>query len=117
MAVIILMDIIISVVNYLESRYLDNSNIDNYTPTYFHTLKVPEISIFSYLIRLKTFCKLSDTCLVSSLIYIDRLRAIANKHTIHRLILTAVLLSSKFLEDASLVNSVCAEVGLSLIHI
>lgn len=76
---------------------------------------VPNISIRNYLERIRKYFHCSVECFVFSLIYIDRIiqsaNFVVNSHNIHRLILTSVMLATKFFDDCYYVNSYYADVG------
>lgn len=111
------MSTIEKVINYLTVQFpILEDNTGEYTISYFHTEEIPKISILNYLKRLAHYTQCSEGCLISTLIYIDRVQAnnksfIVNQHSIHRLFLTALVLSLKFLEDKYFKNSVYAQVG------
>ena len=81
----------------------------------FHTTKVPQISIYDYLLRIKTYSQLEDTTLIISLILIDRFvqqsNISLNYNNIHRILFTAVLLSIKYNEDNIFTNNYYAEIA------
>lgn len=81
----------------------------------FYSKKPPKISIKDYLIRLIRYCKFSNSTLVLSLIYIDKLcnetSIKLSYFNIHKIILGAVILSIKYNEDEYYDFSFYAKVG------
>lgn len=70
----------------------------------FHGVRAPSISIGKYLERLYKYTNCSPSCFVVGYVYIDRL---IHKHpdslvvslSIHRLLITSVMVASKMLDD------------------
>jgi len=84
--------------------------------TRFHSAAVPPIPILDYLRRIVRFTKVEKTCLLSVMHYIDqicvRLPAFTLRSlTVHRIVITAIALSSKALCDAFCTNTHYARVG------
>ncbi|CAG9321962.1 unnamed protein product [Blepharisma stoltei] len=109
---------IIEAVTCMLETYLEQTAINNSpkTSSLFFSKKVPNISISSYLSRLKQYMKCSEECYILALIYIDRITSKHRSFTIntlciHRLILTSVMVSAKFAEDTFYKNSYYAKVG------
>ena len=83
--------------------------------TKFHALKPPQISIQAYLERIEKYANCSPSCFVISVIYIDRLC----RHSvmslsllnIHRIIITAVCIAAKFLDDSYYPNLFFSQLG------
>ena len=90
----------------LDSIILDNkrnkkSKKDN--SPFFHEY-VSKISIYDYLLRIQKYSGIENSTFIISLIYIDRIcnkkEIILTKYNIHRLLFTAILISTKYNEDA-----------------
>merc|ERR1711874_432897 len=84
--------------------------------TIFHATQVPQVGLADYLRRIAAYYPCSDQCLVLGLIYIDRLlvkhsQFVVSGLSIHRLVATAMTLSSKFLNDISYRNEHYAKVA------
>lgn len=83
--------------------------------TKFHALKPPRITIKAYLLRIERYANCSPSCLVVSLIYIDRLcqhsMMSPSLLNIHRLIITSVCVAAKFLEDSYYPNQFYSQLG------
>ncbi|XP_010443988.1 PREDICTED: cyclin-U4-3-like [Camelina sativa] len=82
----------------------------------FHGLTKPSISIRSYLERIFEYANCSYSCYIVAYIYLDRLVKKQpflpiNSHNVHRLIITSVLVSAKFMDDLSYNNGYYAKVG------
>jgi len=107
----VLDDKLIKAISITLTSILDqNKNLDNYkeviknqSQSVFSANFIPNISIYDYLERIKTYSKAEKSTLIISLIYIDR---ICNKakitltyYNIHRILFSAVLLGIKYNED------------------
>jgi len=84
--------------------------------TRFHAVRAPELSIHDYLVRIATFFQCSPECFVLCLVYIDRLVKLHPEFSIcnlsiHRLLVTSVMLAAKFFDDVYYPNSYYAKVG------
>ncbi|XP_078440107.1 cyclin-P4-1-like [Wolffia australiana] len=84
--------------------------------TVFHGLHKPEISVSSYVERIFLFANCSPSCYVVALIYLDRFsrrqpEAAVSSLTVHRLIITGVMVAAKFLDDVTYNNAFFAKVG------
>ncbi len=83
--------------------------------TKFNSKRPPAIPIRHYMKRIEQYAKCSESCYIGALIYLDR--AMQNGHitlrslNIHRLIITSMLLSIKYLEDFYYDNEYYAKVG------
>ncbi|GLU20862.1 hypothetical protein SLE2022_370400 [Rubroshorea leprosula] len=82
----------------------------------FHGLSPPTISVQSYLERIFKYANCSPSCFVVAYVYLDRfvqrqpLLAI-NSFNVHRLIISSVLVSVKFMDDIHYNNAYYAKVG------
>lgn len=84
--------------------------------TVFHGLRAPPISIEAYLVRIAKYAKCSPACFVHSLVHMLKLAQqdasfAPTRLNVHRLLLTGVLISAKFLDDRYFNNSFYAKVG------
>lgn len=83
---------------------------------YFESIEIPNISIIDYITHLHLATECSDNCFIIAFIYIDRLLernpsfALSAKK-MHRLVLSAIVLGIKYLDDAYASNKVYAEIG------
>eukprot|EP00388_Colpodella_angusta_P017113 GDKJ01042386.1.p1 GENE.GDKJ01042386.1~~GDKJ01042386.1.p1 ORF type:complete len:1280 (-),score=398.19 GDKJ01042386.1:669-4508(-) len=89
---------------------------ESYSVSHFHAVSPPPISILDYLVHLQTYFRCSTECFVTSLIFIDRVvksnpTFVVNIMSIHRVILTSLLLSIKFFEDQRFETAYYARVG------
>lgn len=90
--------------------------------TRFHARLVPSIDIYSYLSRIYKYCPCSNECFLSLLVYFDRMSknslAITKQpftidsFNIHRLIISGVMVASKFFSDVFYTNTRYAKVSL-----
>jgi hypothetical protein len=110
--------IIKSVINNLKE--IIKENIQNNQMPYvikdkFYYSHIPEISIDDYINRIFKSTKMNISSLILSIIYIDRFceinRYVLCMNNIHRLLLTACLLSIKFNEDINISPKYYAEVA------
>lgn len=70
----------------------------------FHGLTRPTISIQSYLERIFKYANCSPSCFVVAYVYLDRFAQRQsffpiNSFNVHRLLITSVLVSAKFMDD------------------
>lgn len=83
--------------------------------TKFQSSYVPDVSILSYLERIRRYAKCSDCVFVAALIYIDRIivlkQLILSRLNIHRLLISSVLIAAKFLDDLFYNNAFYARLG------
>jgi len=82
----------------------------------FHALQPPSIGLASYMDRIVKYANCSDECFVCALIYIDRIiqtrtSFVISSFNIHRLLITSVMLSAKFMDDIYYNNAYYAKVG------
>eukprot|EP00658_Telonema_sp_P-2_P077810 TRINITY_DN7130_c0_g1_i1.p1 TRINITY_DN7130_c0_g1~~TRINITY_DN7130_c0_g1_i1.p1 ORF type:complete len:221 (-),score=52.65 TRINITY_DN7130_c0_g1_i1:563-1225(-) len=89
---------------------------DSQVVSYFHAQSVPGITIKDYLNRIDTYSNYSKGVIVAAMVYMARvLRAHPEipviGRTIHRLIITAVLVAAKFTDDVHLNNAAFAQIG------
>ena len=82
----------------------------------FYCKKIPNISIIRYADRIHKYSKCSESCIVMALIYIDRFlkkstQITLNPQSIHRLLLTAIVLAIKFSDDIFYANQHYSKIG------
>ena len=82
----------------------------------FHALRLPKISLSEYIDRMIRYCPASEATYTVMYIYLDRIanssdEAFINKHTLHRLVLAAFVVASKYCDDVFETNSYYARVG------
>ena len=70
----------------------------------FHGLSRPTITIHSYLERIFKYANCSPSCFVVAYVYLDRFTQRQpslpiNSFNVHRLLITSVMVSAKFLDD------------------
>mmetsp|Transcript_7027 Transcript_7027/g.13283 ORF Transcript_7027/g.13283 Transcript_7027/m.13283 type:complete len:273 (-) Transcript_7027:117-935(-) len=85
-------------------------------PNKFIGREVPNINIKDYLDRIQLYSECSEECFVFALVYIDRLiyhnkKISLNSWTVHRLLLTAILVAAKFHDDVFLSNKYFSVIG------
>ncbi|SPJ09029.1 cyclin [Plasmodium sp. DRC-Itaito] len=84
--------------------------------TSFHASKIPDISLKNYIERIGKYIGCSNECFVLLIIYLDRLIKIHKDISlsllcIHRLVITAAMISVKFFDDLYYSNSYYAKIG------
>ncbi|ORX99450.1 cyclin-related 2, partial [Basidiobolus meristosporus CBS 931.73] len=109
-----------SVSRMLISMIEINDTYGPQTTTCFHSQTVPKIDVLSYLLRLLKYTPFTNDTLLSSLIYIDRVIQttkftatpfVINSRTLHQLLLTSIVVASKFTSDIYFTNSRYAQVA------
>lgn len=109
------MSVVDAVIQVLETYVSTTSTIQSIN-TNFHTSRPPNISIRNYLKRLEQYMKCTPESYIVALIYLDRITAkkpeiVLSNFCIHRLFLTALIISVKFYEDKYYKNSYYGKVG------
>ena len=95
------------ILNQLISQNKNSLNlkkiIRNQKESIFSAKEPPQISILDYLNRIKYYSQIENNTLICSLIYIDKLctlsEIVLTELNIHRILFTAILLSTKYNED------------------
>ncbi|KAI9160742.1 hypothetical protein LWI28_011127 [Acer negundo] len=82
----------------------------------FHGLTRPTISVESYLERIFKYANCSSSCYVVAYVYLDRFAhrqpsLPINSFNVHRLLITSVLVSAKFMDDIYYNNAFYGKVG------
>ncbi|XP_009122338.1 cyclin-U4-2 [Brassica rapa] len=82
----------------------------------FSALTKPSISIRSYMERIFKYANCSDSCYIVAYIYLDRFIqkqpfVPIDSFNVHRLIITSVLVSAKFMDDMCYNNAYYAKIG------
>lgn len=95
-----------------------NSNCDlrRESPTAFDAVTRPDMTVLSYLTRIRKYTKFDLECFPIALIYLMRLRSVGamyavTPHNVHRLLITALLLAAKASDDVYHTNSFMAQCG------
>ncbi|GAA5796738.1 hypothetical protein HPULCUR_002113 [Helicostylum pulchrum] len=109
-------DLIRIVSDLLDSMLITNNQIPTTQITYFHSRAVPNITVLSYLTRIHKFAPFTNEALLSMLMYFDNIAKLENGFTInsyniHRLLITSLVVASKFTSDIFYANSRYAKVG------
>ncbi|KAI9483505.1 MAG: cyclin-domain-containing protein [Benjaminiella poitrasii] len=84
--------------------------------TCFYARSIPSIDIQSYLARILKYCPCANECFLSLLVYLDRMSRNSTElridsYNIHRLIITGIMVASKFFSDMYYTNARYAKVG------
>ncbi|KAI8080227.1 cyclin-domain-containing protein [Gilbertella persicaria] len=82
----------------------------------FYARAIPSIDIQSYLGRILKYCPCSNECFLSLLVYFDRMSRNSSglridSYNIHRLVITGIMVASKFFSDIFYTNARYAKVG------
>ncbi|KAK8818083.1 cyclin-U4-1 [Blastocystis sp. ATCC 50177/Nand II] len=92
-----------------------DKTVESQPVTRFTALAAPNISIRDYMERIYKYSKCSVECLVLGLIYIDRFIQSSgiqvNSLTVHRVLLTSVVIAAKTFDDDFYTNTHYARVG------
>ncbi|CAI9091959.1 OLC1v1027083C1 [Oldenlandia corymbosa var. corymbosa] len=111
---------VISLVSAILERVSETNDLNGrFGPqriSVFHGLIRPSISIQSYLDRIFTYANCSPSCLIVAYIYLDRFSEKQpffpiSSFNVHRLIITSVMVSAKFMDDLFYNNAFYAKVG------
>lgn len=109
-----------------KSMYRAVENLQSATPltlppisdpiSYFFSTKIADIGIEEYVQRLLQYAQCSDAVFVNALILLRRLaekdpRLMLSHYNVHRLLITSVMISAKFLDHAWFSNAYYAKVG------
>ena len=83
--------------------------------TRFCSSYAPNLKVIDYLTRIRKYSNCSDSCFIVCLIYVDRIinsnRFILTRLNVHRVVLTAILLATKSLDDTFYNNKFYADLG------
>ncbi|RLM52868.1 hypothetical protein C2845_PMPSC011938 [Panicum miliaceum] len=97
-----------------NDELLDSSKIKEST-TIFHGQRVPELSIKLYAERIFKYAQCSPSCFVLGLIYMERYLQQPNIYmtsfSVHRLLITSVVVAAKFIDDSFFNNAYYGRVG------
>jgi hypothetical protein len=90
---------------------VDNSH--NNIDSVFIGKNFPDLSICDYYYRIFKYFSCSTVVFLTALIYMDRLssKVEINKYTVHRLIITTLVIAVKYVEDLHYSNAYYAQVG------
>lgn len=105
---------------YSTITSLAKESTDKKDKTRFHSVRAPPIGVHAYISRLHSYFQCSDACLLTSLVYIDRIIKMnpafeVSDLSIHRLLATTLVLSAKFNDDVYYSNAYYSKVcGLTL---
>jgi hypothetical protein len=94
----------------------EETTTTNITTKYicFQSRTKPSIDIYDYLTRILKYCPCTNECFLSLLVYFDRMslkQLRIDSFNIHRLIITGIMVSSKFFSDIFFTNARYAKVG------
>lgn len=109
-------DIIIKSLSMVLERlvYMNRCTLPQVSTLKFQCMYAPDVSIFAYLNRIR-LSNCSNSCFVFALIYLDRIIESRNvtvtSLNIHRLLITCILLATKFLDDMFYDNAFYAKLG------
>jgi hypothetical protein len=98
------------IIKYYLKILTNDNNYETSFESYYH-IESSTISIEEYLKRLIELLDISQNLIIISLIYIDRLKIKFNYNNFHKLLLTSLLITNKFLEDDNITNNYWANYG------
>jgi hypothetical protein len=97
-----------------NEKLLDSKKIKEST-TIFHGQRIPDLSIQLYAERIFKYAEFSPSCFVLALVYMERYlqqpHVYMTPFSVHRLLITSVLVAAKFTDDAFFNNAFYARVG------
>lgn len=96
-----------------ETEYPEEANA-NFSTSIFYSKKPPKIGLRDYLIRIVKYSGIQESTLIMSLILLDsisRTHISLSNLNIHRLLITAIVLSTKLNEDEIYKNDYYASLG------
>ena len=109
---------VVDMIGTVLSRLIDinaGKSTRNQAVTKFQSSYAPDVSIQAYLSRIQKYARCSESCFVVALIYIDRMIEMKNiilSHlNVHRIVVTSILVSAKFLDDFFYNNAFYAKLG------
>lgn len=110
---------LVPVLSYILTKMVERNDkvpLNSSKRTVFHADKAPLISLPRYLERVLSFAPCSNSCFIIALIYIDRIIQnhsdfILNSLSVHRMLITSVMLATKFFDDETFNNLYYAKVG------
>lgn len=87
----------------------------------FYARAIPNIDIEAYLVRILKYCPCANECFLSLLVYFDRMSRNSSglridSFNIHRLVITGIMIASKFFSDVFYTNTRYAKVRHKYIH-
>ncbi|ORX91787.1 cyclin-domain-containing protein [Basidiobolus meristosporus CBS 931.73] len=98
----------------LESTIKVNDTCNTKALTCFYSDPIPSSGIEEYLLRIHKYAPFSNECLLNALIYLDRgvkysketdIPIVVNSHNVHRLLVTAIMIVSKYSSDVYFTNT------------
>ncbi|KAG1470545.1 hypothetical protein G6F56_002621 [Rhizopus delemar] len=99
----------------------DMLNKNQMVSTQFHSRFAPSIDILSYFTMILKYCPCANECFLSLLVYFDRMSKRSfdltgkpfsiDSFNIHRLIITGIMVASKFFSDVFYTNKLYAKIG------
>ncbi|KAL4588172.1 hypothetical protein LXL04_001053 [Taraxacum kok-saghyz] len=99
----------------LERRVIKNETTQTKEVTAFHGSRAPTLTIKEYIDRIFKYSSCSPSCFVVAHVYMDRLIDGGNVNltslSVHRLLITSIMLAAKFIDDAFYNNAYYAKVG------
>ncbi|KAK4488560.1 hypothetical protein RD792_004324 [Penstemon davidsonii] len=106
-------------INFLSSLLQGVAESNDLQPqkiSVFNGLSRPSISIQSYLERIFKYANCSPSCYIVAYVYLDRFTQRQpslpiNSFNVHRLLITSVMVSAKFMDDMYYNNAYYAKVG------
>lgn len=99
----------------LQQRCVDNRAYELLHQTRFHSSRTPQISMWDYMKRIAKYSACSPECFIISVILVDRYVEETGIpltfRNVHRLAITAVMLSAKIRDDVYYSNAYYASIG------
>ncbi|KAL1925028.1 uncharacterized protein VTP21DRAFT_4682 [Calcarisporiella thermophila] len=108
---------VVLVASLLDSILDANKALPTSVITHFHSRAIPAISVQAYLNRILKFAPFPNEALLSVLVYFDRIAEaskgafVINAYNVHRLLIAAIVVASKYTSDVFYPNTRYAKVG------
>ncbi|CAI6001338.1 unnamed protein product [Closterium sp. NIES-64] len=111
-----ILDVLATILERIMAANEASSQCANQKLTVFHGLQAPGIGLDKYLDRIFKYANCSYSCFVVAYIYVDRMierqpDMLLTNLNIHRLLVTSVMVATKFFDDAYFNNAYYAKVG------
>ncbi|CAD8088705.1 unnamed protein product [Paramecium sonneborni] len=111
--------LLITIAKILEEILKETDQLSLQQVSTFHALRIPSISIQSYIQRIAKYTNCNSVCFVFGLIYLDKVQEmhqniILNSNCIHRyelVILFSIMVAIKYYDDEYFKNEYYAKVG------
>ena len=106
-------NVLACILTHVVAKYDNTGRIGPITK--FHSQRPPSVSIYDYMQRIRKYSECSTEAFIHALIYIDRLirntNIVVNSYNIHRILITSVMVASKYFDDFYYSNEHYSKIG------